>query len=78
MPSVWSEITTLPTGASSSAASRPVSPSPAASSSARSPGCGATASIIAWETSSAHRRICAWWRIQPAEASSQPARLLSR
>ena len=63
--SAWSEMITPPVGATSSAASMPVSPSPAASSSTRSPGCGAIASIIQCDTGAPNSRISSWRRTQP-------------
>src|ERR1700722_6364658 len=76
--SAWSETITPPIGATSSAASMPVSPRPAASSSTRSPGCGTVASIIQCETGAPNSRIARCWRAQPEAASSQLRRLSSR
>ena len=72
-------MSTLPPGATSSAASSPVSPGPAASSSTRCPGCGSTASTSQCDTG-AHRRAAASraWRFQPAASASQRSRALAR
>ncbi len=56
----------------------PVSPSPAASSSTRSPGCRASASSIRCDTGEANSRIISWRRSHPEAAASQPSRLASR
>src|ERR1700758_1764542 len=77
MASAPSLETSVP-GRMTSAAIRPVSPGPAASSSTRSPGASAAARIIASETGIPHSRTRSASRPQAPAAVSQASRLAAR